>query len=122
MRSIAVIVTCFLILVLGVAARCGETSTLIIPTGDTRAGAVFFVDECLTRGVTNSISIDDLRTWATNLVRHYQQLQPIAAGTNAVEKPYPRLLLADLPKAIQLIQNHTPSCRSVQPLNAGAFG
>jgi hypothetical protein len=55
MRFIAIILTVFLISLLGIPARCGDTNILIIPSGDTRAGAVFFVDECLTRGITNSI-------------------------------------------------------------------
>jgi len=38
------------------AAQCADTNVLTIPDGDKRAGAVFLVDECLTRSLTNSIS------------------------------------------------------------------
>jgi hypothetical protein len=115
MRSIAVIFSVFLILLLGVPAHCADTNVLIIPAGDTRPGAVFFVDECLTRGLTNSISIRDLRTWATNVIQRYNQRQPPVTGTNADENLY-LLSPTDVPEAIRSIQDRTPSCRSAQPM------
>jgi hypothetical protein len=116
MRSIAIIFTVFLILLLRVPARCADTNILVIPAEDTRAGDVFFMDECFTRGLTNSISIGDLRAWATNLIQRYQLEQPALAGTNANEKQYPPLLPADIPEAIRSIQSRIPSCRSAKPM------
>jgi hypothetical protein len=116
MRSIAFIFAVFLILLLRVPAHCAETNVLIIPAGDTRAGAVFFIDECLTRGITNSISIGDLRGWATNLIQRYQQLPPPLASTNAVERQLRVPLASDVPETIKSIQNRIPSCRSAKPL------
>ena len=49
MRSIAVIFTVLLILLVRAPARCADTNILTIQAGDARAGAVFFVDECGTR-------------------------------------------------------------------------
>jgi hypothetical protein len=116
MRSTAFIFAVFLILLLRIPAQCGETNVLIIPAGDTRAGAVFFVDECLTRGITNSISVGDLRRWATNLIQRYQQLPHPLAGTNAVERQLRAPLASDVPETIKSIQNRIPACRSAQPL------
>src|SRR5580658_8503359 len=99
-----------------VSASCADTNVLIIPRGDRRAGAVFFVDECLTRGLTNSISIRDLRTWATNVLQRYKRRQPLVTGTNAGEKQYSSLLSTDVPETIRSIQNRIPSCRSAQPM------
>jgi hypothetical protein len=116
MRSMAAIFAVFFILLLGAPARCAETNILMIPAGDDRAGAVFFVDECLTRGLTNSISIRDLRAWATNVIQRYNQRQPPVTWTNIDEKLY-SLSPADVPEAIKSIQNRTPSCLSVQVIS-----
>jgi hypothetical protein len=115
-RAIVIMFTAFLILLLRVPARCADTNILIISADDTRAGAVFFVDECLTRGITNSISIGDLRGWATNLIQRYQQLPHPLASTNAVERRFQSPLAADVPEAIKSIQSRIPSCRSAKPL------
>ena len=57
-------------------ALSGNTNVLIIPSGDHRPGAVFFVDECLTRGLTNSI-IDQR---SARVVNKYNQSLPGAGG------------------------------------------
>jgi hypothetical protein len=93
-----------------VSASCADTNVLIIPRGDHRAGAVFFVDECLTRGLTNSISISDLRKWATNTILVYQQREAVSTSTNKVS--YPSVLQADVPQIIRTIQSRIPSCRN----------
>src|SRR5271170_1187302 len=113
MRLIIVILILLLCSLVG-PARGAETNILIIPSGDHRAGAIYFVDECLTRGVTNSISISDLRKWATNIVRIYQQREAIAAKTNTVRQS--SVLAADVPKTIQTMQSRIPACRSDQPM------
>ena len=94
-------------------ACCGGTNVLIIPKGDTRAGAIFFVDECLTRGLTNSISITDLRKWATNTIQHYRRLEASSAKSTAAAKQTQLLLAADVPDNIRTIQTRIPSCRSM---------
>jgi hypothetical protein len=113
MRLIIVILTLLLCSLVG-PARGAETNILIIPSGDHRAGDIYFVDECLTRGVTNSISIGDLRKWATNIVRIYQQREASAEKTNTVRQS--SVLAADVPKAIQTMQSRIPACRSDQPM------
>ena len=115
MRSMAAIFAVILILLLRASARCAETNVLLISDGDTRAGAVFFVDECLTRGLTNSISIRDLRAWATNVIQRYNQRLPPVTGTNVDEKLY-SLSPTDVPEAIKSIQDRTPSCLSKQAM------
>ena len=47
------------------SVRSDNTNVLIIPKGDGRAGAIFFVDECLTRGLTNTMSVGELRKWVS---------------------------------------------------------
>lgn len=98
-----------------ISAPGAETNILIIPKGDTRAGAVFFVDECLTRGLTNSISTGDLRKWATNTITLYQQRESGLAANNAAQRRYPSVLAKDVPEAIKHIQDLVPSCRSDEP-------
>lgn len=93
-----------------VSANCADTNVLIIPGRDHRAGAVFFVDECLTRGLTNSISISDLRKWAISTILVYQQREAVATSTNSFN--YPSVLEADVPQVIRTIQNRIPSCLS----------
>lgn len=102
---------------IAVQARPSDTNVLIIPSGDHRAGAIFFVDECLTRGLTNSISICDLRKWATNTIRVYQEGESkMAASCQSIVIRYDRVRKADIPEAIQSIQEHIPSCRSDKPI------
>jgi hypothetical protein len=96
-----------------VPARCADTNVLIIPSGDHRAGAIYFVDECLTRGLTNSISVSDLRKWATNTIRVYQQREAVSAKTNTVR--HSLVIDADVPQIIRTIQSRIPSCRNEEP-------
>jgi hypothetical protein len=116
MRFHAAIFIVFLISLLGARNGHADTNVLIIPIADNRAGAVFFIDECLTRGLTNSISIGDLRAWATNIIQRYQQQELLLTGTNANQKQYSLPLPRDIPQAIRSIQNRIPSCRSTKPL------
>ena len=97
-------------------ARSGNTNVLIIPSGDQRAGAIFFTDECLTRGLTNSISIGDLRKWATNTIRKYQEREAKAAASQSSAGKHSRVLEADVPETIRSIQERIPSCRSDAPV------
>src|SRR2546427_1170308 len=114
MRLIAFIITIFL-KVLIVPAHCADTNILVIPGADKRAGAIFFVDECLTRGLTNSISLGDLRQWATNTIQLYQRRESVLARTKATQKRYPSVLAADVPESVRTIQTRIPSCRSSEP-------
>lgn len=113
MRLLTVILIAFLCSLV-VPAPCADTNVLIIPSGDHRAGAIYFVDECLTRGLTNSISIGDLRKWATNTIRIYQQREAASVNTNTVR--YPSVLEADVPECIRTMQSHIPCCRSDEPM------
>jgi len=98
-----------------VPVHCADTNVLVIPKEYDRAGAIFFVDECLTRGLTNSISIDDLRKWATNTILLYQRRETVLTNTNGAPKPYLSVLAADVPEAIRTMQTRIPSCKSSKP-------
>ena len=89
------------------ANGAAETNVLVIPDTDKRAGAMFFVDECLTRGITNSILIGDLQKWATNTIRVYQQRE--SGSTN--RKRYDHVSATEIPDAVKSIQTRIPSCR-----------
>lgn len=97
-------------------ARCADTNVLIIPSGDHRAGAIFFVDECLTRGLTNSISISDLRKWATNTIQVYRQKEAVLTKSTTNMMRYRSVLDADVPVTIRSIQSLIPSCRSEESM------
>jgi hypothetical protein len=101
---------------LSVSICLADTNILIIPKGDERVAAVFFIDECLTRGISNSISIKNLRKWATSTIHLYQQRESLLATNNAAEKRYSSVLPAEIPKTITTIQNRTPACRTYKPL------
>src|SRR6266511_5804825 len=75
-------------------AHSSETNVLIIPAGDKRAGRVYFVDECLTRGLTNSISLSDLRKWATNTAQLYQRKEAELTSARAIPMRYFSVLSA----------------------------
>ena len=97
------------------SADSAQTNVLVAPNGYDRGAAVFFIDECLTRGLTNSISISDLRAWATNMIHVYQRRESVAAETNATKKRYSSVLVEDVPEAIRSMQTRIPSCRTPPP-------
>lgn len=111
MKRIWVIFALLLNILIDVACRA-DTNVLTIPKGDSRAGAVFFVDECLTRGLTNSISIKDLRKWATNTIQRYQSLETRMAKSTTAAKLNYSVAVSDIPNSIATIQTRVPSCKS----------
>lgn len=80
----------------------GATNSILTFPADKRPGAVIFVDECLTRGLTNSITIGDLRAWATNIIQHYNQRPDYQTA---------KLSAKDIPKALRRVQMNMPSCK-----------
>lgn len=98
---------------LACSAQCADTNTLVIKKSDERPGARFFVDECLTRGLTNSISLSDLRTWATNTIEVYRRRE--AADSNAEERRHDKVGDEDVPDSIKDMPKRTPSCRILRP-------
>lgn len=81
--------------------------TMLVFSADKRPGAVIFTDECLPRGLTNSMTVADLRTWATNVIEHYNQ-RPDFRTVSLSKK--------DIPKAIETIQTSIPSCKHSYPI------
>ena len=108
------VISVFLLNLFIEVSYCDDTNVLIIAKGDSRAGAVFFLDECLTRGLTNSISVIDLRKWATNTIQRYQRLETALAKSTAAAKQYHSVIAADVPNSIGTIQTRIPSCRSTK--------
>jgi hypothetical protein len=95
--------------------RASDTNVILIPDSDTRGGAVFFVDECLTRGLTNSISFDDLRAWTTNTIQLYRHREAVLAVSKARQKQYRSVLAAEVPESIKSMQTRIPSRRRREP-------
>jgi hypothetical protein len=81
-----------------------ETNGVILISAEKRPGAAIFVDECLTRALTNSISIGELRRWATNMIEKYRGGHAQHNGDLAVG-------LEDIPPAIRTIHLRVPACR-----------
>jgi hypothetical protein len=79
-----------------------ETNTLLVFHAEKRAGAMIFVDECLARGLTNSMAVAELRAWATNTIQRYQQPS---------KNRYALVPDSDIPKSVQMLQTRIPSCR-----------
>jgi len=96
---------------------CADTNILVVPKGDNRAAAFFFVDECLSHGLTNSISLVDLRKWAMATVEKYQRWELALATSSAVVKEYHSVLPVDIPESIKTIQSRIPSCRSTEAMS-----
>ena len=92
-----------------------STNVIVIPKEDKRAGAVFFVDECLVRGLTNSITLVDLRKWATNTIQRFNREENEAAGALPNERRRNGVHTRDVPESINQIQSRIPSCRRAEP-------
>ena len=75
-----------------------ETNTLTFPA-EKRAGAVIFVDECLSRGLTNAMPLPELRSWTTNIIANYRRTD----GTRVAPR--------DIPLQLQMLRTNIPSCR-----------
>jgi hypothetical protein len=71
MRSITIIL--LLLSVSSLEIFGAETNTLLVFHAEKRAGAMIFVDECLARGLTNSMAVAELCAWATNTIQRYEQ-------------------------------------------------
>jgi hypothetical protein len=90
---------CVIVVLLSLSLRpvfAVDTNDVVVFQSEKRPGAVIFVDECLTRGITNSMSFADLRAWATNVLGHYQQTRDTTIPKSDI---------------IDSLQKHTPSCR-----------
>ncbi len=99
------------------SVRSDNTNVLLIPKGERRAGAIFFVDECLTRGLTNTMSLGELRKWATNTITTYREREAPLAVTQRDAKMLSHVEETDIPEAIRAMQDHIPSCRSDEPVS-----
>ena len=108
-KRVTIIIAVVALLSCLLPALSANTNVIIIPEGEKRAGAVFFVDECLTRGLTNSISLVELRKWATNTIQLYKRKDN--AGANFTSERNSRVRARDVPDRINQIQTRIPSCR-----------
>jgi hypothetical protein len=79
--------------------------------GEERAGAIIFVDECLTRGLTNAMTVADLRKWATNLVDRYKRLERLPLESEHPIKRFREVPREDVPEPILHMQVRIPCCR-----------
>ena len=86
-----------------------NTNVIVISKTDKRAGAVFFMDECFMRGLTNSISLVELRKWATNTIQIYQPR--MNADKAAGRKLKGSVRAQHIPRTVKEIQTRIPSCR-----------
>jgi hypothetical protein len=80
----------------------GETNSVLIFPADKRPGAIIFVDECLTRALTNSMTIGGLREWATNIIQQYNQRPDFRTA---------ELSAKDIPTTLRTLQMDMPSCK-----------
>jgi hypothetical protein len=80
----------------------GETNISLVFPADSRPGAIIFVNECLTRGLTNSMTLEELQEWSTNIIQHYNQRPDFR--TVALSRK-------DIPAALQTLQTNIPSCK-----------
>jgi hypothetical protein len=94
-----------------VAVSMAETNAVLVFHAEKRAGAVVFVDECLTRGLTNSMSLAELRQWATNTIQRYRRLESILATNKTPSKRYDLVKSSDIPKALLTLHTNMPSCK-----------
>jgi hypothetical protein len=92
------------------AVSMAETNAVLVFHAEKRPGAVVFVDECLTRGLTNSMSLAELRQWATNTIQRYRRWESILATNRALAKRYDFVKSADIPKALLTLHTNIPAC------------
>jgi hypothetical protein len=89
----------FIVFLLSLNTATAYTNTPFTFHAEKRAGAVIFVDECLSRGLTNAMSLPELRSWATNVIVRYRS----SDGTRVAAK--------DVPPQLQMLQTNIPTCR-----------
>jgi hypothetical protein len=87
-----------ILLFISLSASAATNATLVFPA-ERRAGAVIFIDECLSRGLTNAMSLTELRSWVTNIISRYGR----TTGS--------RVLTNDIPLQLQMLHTTIPSCR-----------
>jgi hypothetical protein len=93
------------------AVSMAETNAALVFHAEKRAGAVVFVDEGVTRGLSNSMSLSELRQWATNTIQRYRRWESIPATNKAPSKRYDFVKSGDIPKALLTLHANIPSCR-----------
>ena len=87
----------FVLLLFGLRLSfAADTNAVLVFPAEKRPGAVVFVDECLTRAITNAMTIADLRAWATNALWQHQQTPGASIAKNNL---------------LDSLQKHTPSCK-----------
>ena len=111
MKFNAPIIIVFLKFVM-VPALGADTDIVVIPDGDKRAGAIFFVDECLTR----SYQLDSAQRPAQMGDQHYPDL-PAKGIHFGGHQGYPKEgpvgpCCRSAQTASKSIQTRIPSCRS----------
>ena len=110
------------ILVVGLAAvATAKTNEVLAFNAEKRAGAVIFVDECLARGLTNSIALPSLREWTTNTIQRYRKGELVLATNNSPSKKYTSVAKSDIPKPINAMQENIPSCKFSYADKTNAF-
>jgi hypothetical protein len=108
MRSVLTI----LVLLAVEEASTAETNVLLEFHAEKRAGARIFVDECLARGLTNSMPMPDLRRWATNTLQRYRRLESVLATNSGPDaKRFKSVQKSDIPEAILSLHSRIPSCK-----------
>jgi hypothetical protein len=79
-----------------------DTNNLLVFDAEKRPGGRIFIDECLTRGLTNSMTLTELRAWATNAIQKYNHLPDFKTVS---------ITNGDVPKAVETLQMSIPSCK-----------
>lgn len=104
-------IACGIALLFSATVASANTNVLIRLESDGRSGREFFVDECLVRGLTNTIPLNDLRKWAVTTMSRYSHFE-----SRKKDKGDDYSLLSTVPKTAVLkqiykIHEKTPSCR-----------
>jgi hypothetical protein len=81
---------------------------MLVFKGEKRDSARILVDECLTRGISNSLSIHELTRWAINVIDKEQKIE--ADGGRKMSRRTP-LNQNDIPEALRGLSKRIPSVK-----------
>ncbi len=108
---------------LGIVTTNGEPedTNMLVFRDEKRGGLDLFVDECLSRGVTNSIGIKELVGWATNVIDYYQRLESSEPRRNETNKQSNLVEASKIPESIFRIMQRIPACKYSYEMLPGKY-
>ncbi len=88
-------------------------TNMLVFTGEKRGPKILFEDECLPRGLTNAMSLQEIQRWATNAIEREKKIE---AEKNDKKGRHDYLNDADVPEVIRTMNQRIPSVEVPFPI------